>query len=125
MFETAAALSATMSDAILTLTGCIQVTERKIAHALHIDPDRVCVIADDDAPSPQWTLIVYASGDESGAADHIARTINALIASGEAAEWLGPSATCSVAAEEEDVFIDEAEALRLWREASDRTVCVN
>ena len=38
------------------------------------------------------------------------------------ATWLNSSKSrCSIAQEEEEIYIDEEEALRLWREASDRT----
>jgi len=46
----------------------------------------------------------------------IAAKLNLYIQSGEAEEWADREATCEVADDEESVFIEEEEALEIWRE---------
>ena len=127
-------------DVVLTLRGVkhaalgLGALERLAAASLNLPDGAVSLIEDD----PDWMLIVYgaaaaaaaaasaadASADVSAevSASALAEALNAGIQTGQTSAWLSADAVCAVAAEEEEVLVDEAEAYRLWREeTADRT----
>ena len=107
-------------EVVLTLSGLkvrgLDALERSAAASLGLEDGAVSLIENDE----EWVMIVYGLVDVS--ADKVAKKINALVLGGQAQDWLTDKAVCVVAAEEEEVFIEEDEAYRLWREEkADRT----
>ena len=126
-------------DVVLTLRGVkhaalgLAALERLAAASLNLPDGAVSLIEDD----PDWMLIVYGAAAAAAAASAadasadvsaevsalaLAEALNAGIQTGQTSAWLSADAVCAVAAEEEEVLVDEAEAYRLWREeTADRT----
>ena len=106
------------TDVLLALTGIYadlddESKAAKISLALGISPDRVSIMFDD---GDAHLFVVYP--DVGGIVDveKIVQKINYVIKNGGAVEWLGAEAECTVAEMEEEILIDEEEALKLWRE---------
>mmetsp|Transcript_20598 Transcript_20598/g.34730 ORF Transcript_20598/g.34730 Transcript_20598/m.34730 type:complete len:399 (+) Transcript_20598:118-1314(+) len=111
-------------DALLTLTGVLAELdshglEKKISHALNIVSDRVSIM---DADEEYVHFVVdsmegaIGEGARAMKAEELANIMNVFIKTGGALEWLGVEAKCTVAEMEEEVLIDEDEALHIWRE---------
>lgn len=102
----------------------IEGLEEQIALALGIAPERVSVMEVEDGNA----LFIVCPEDNDDAGGSIGATeeavtlsfytqkLNALIETGLCSAWLGAAAKCTVAEMEEDVLVEEEEALNMWRE---------
>jgi hypothetical protein len=99
--------------------------EQHIARALDISAERVTVMDVDDGTA-QFIVDVDVDLVEPGvegdgtcllSAEDVVRALNGLVGEGGAKEgWLGAAAECVVAEMEEEVLIDEEDALNMWRD---------
>ena len=118
------------TEALLALT-CVHpelgiaTLEQKIALALDIASERVSVMELEDGHA---LFIIVCPEEDTGAGGSIGakeeaaalgvytQKLNAVIEAGGAVAWLGAAAKCTVAEMEEDVLVEEQEALNMWRE---------
>ena len=102
--------------------------EKNISELLSIRANRTSVIIDDNSRANNQTITIVLHVDENSKENRCCQTlkeeqiinkINEYINNNE--DWLGNSAHCSIAEDEEDISIDEEDAIKLWHEMSDRT----
>jgi len=95
--------------------------EQHIADALSLPQSKVTVMIDEEGCAA--TIVAYPAykDDISSDAESIATRLNDAIRRGDAGAWAACArgAMCEVADDEESVFIEEEEALDMWREMSE------
>ena len=111
-------------DLLFSLSGLSlerNVLEERISVVLKIAAERVSILEYEGGSA---IFIVYPPEDSSIderdtiGAEQVTQQINEFIKNGGEAEWLG--AECTIVTElEQEVFIDEEEALNMWRDMSD------
>lgn len=107
--------------AVLTLSGARSelgpsALERHVACALSFSLSNVTVTID----GGDVTIILYPENDDGSIdADAAAAKLNAVLQTGDAAAWAASEATCEAADDEESEYINEEEALEMWRGMSE------